>query len=836
MYSWRCIKIITMALPISLSVFGDQPLFLPATEPPPGFKALTAGQRSLVDIYFGGRYVTSQIASFRPGFIELSNPAEIVQRIGDITLSEQVIARLTGELNSNASEVCLPGTTPGIRDNCGLLTPSIAGVIFDESRFRVDVFINRRFMVTRAAEVRKYLPPSDAGFALMQNFSGAISGTSSSDSDNNYTITGSTMAAWKENSLQLDWDYSNTNHFSVDQLYGQRDFEGREYSVGLLNTSGFGFNFTSDQPMIGARINSSTATREDEAFTSSAPLEVFLPTRGRVEIFRDGRLLDSTFFEAGAQQLDTSTLPTGAYDIEIRVVDEGGSLISTETRFFAKQSQIPPIGEWLFFAESGRLVTRQNDGALPDSTNQWLSRAGVNRRVFDTLAATGSVAMDNSDALMELGLYHFGPGYEITQSVMLTDDGSAGIFLNGRLTLGELALSGNYRRLSRPDNFTLDDEDNPTMLGSGFRQHSASLSHPLFGGNLSYRYSLNQNENNANQIEVPTRTHSVDYRRQLFRAKDYDGDITLSFSKSGDTNIALVSLVMRYRENNWDLQFTPQAQMTETDNSRDRTERARLSASWDDDELLAADLQLDAGIETGSGDERIDGSLRYANRYGRANLSAAHTYGSGDSTTSWAGSMSTSFLTDGEVFAVGGEESADSAIVINLEGRDGDVFDVEINDQRRGYAVAGKPSVVALPPFEQYRVTLSPAGTTLYSFDEREKQVTLYPGNVVTLDYEATPLQLLFGQLTFKGKPVQNANLVGGSYPSNTDMIGMFQLESKADIKTIRVEMESDWVCQLPIPEAGDSYIVQMGTVELSSSQCQLMQEEQLILSKNNNK
>ena len=827
MHFRQCTKIIILALPVSLPVSGDKPrLFLPATAPPSGFEALAAEQRSLVDVYFGGRYITSQMATFRPGFIELSNPAEVVQRIGDITIPEQVINRLTGALNSNASEVCLPGTRPSSSDNCGVLVPPVAGVIFDEGRFRVDVFINRRFMATRAAEVRKYLPPSDAGFALMQNFSGAISGTSSSESDDSYTITGSTMAAWKENSLQLDWDYSNTNHFSVDQLYGQRDFEGREYSVGLLNTSGFGFNFTSDQPMVGARINSSTATRKDQAFTSSAQLEVFLPTRGRVEIFRDGRLLDSAFFEAGAQQLDTSTLPSGAYDIEIRVVDEGGSLISTETRFFAKQSQLPPVDEWLFFAESGRLVTRQSDSALPDSTDQWLSRAGVNRRLFDTLAATGSAAMDNSDALVELGLYHFGSAYEISQSAMLTDDGSAGIALNGRLRLGDLALSGNYRRLSRPDNFTLDDVDNPTMLGNGFRQHSASLSYPLFDGNLSYRYSLNQNDNNDNEAGVATRTHSVNYRRQLFRTRDYDGDITLSFSKSGDTRIALVSFVLRYRDDSWDLQFTPQAQVTKTDDSRDRTERARLSASWDDNELLAADLQLDGGIETGTGDERIDGSLRYANRYGRANFSAAHTQGSQDSTTSWAGSMSSSFLTDGEVFAVGGEDSADSAIVINLDGREGDVFDVKINDQRRGYAVAGTPSIVSLPPFEQYRVTLSPAGTTLYSFDEREKQVTLYPGNVVTLDYQAIPLQLLFGRLLFNGEPVKSASLVGGSYPGSTDAMGMFQLESKADIKTIQVDMENDWVCQLSIPEVDDSYIVQMGTVELSSDQCLAKQQQ----------
>ena len=126
-------------------------------------------------------------------------------------------------------------------------------------------------------------------------------------------------------------------------------------------------NLTSDQPMVGLRINSSDNTREDLDFSGGMPVEIFLPTRGRVEVRKDDRLIDSAFFEAGSQQLDTTSFPSGAYDIEIRILDESGNLISTETRFFAKQSQIPPIGEWLFFAETGRVVNREADKALPEA-------------------------------------------------------------------------------------------------------------------------------------------------------------------------------------------------------------------------------------------------------------------------------------------------------------------------------------------------------------------------------------------------------------------------------------------------------------------------------------
>ena len=829
MHPWWSAKKLILALPVSLSVFGEEPLFLPATEPPAGFESLAADQRSLVDVYFGGRFITSQMATFRPGFIELSNPAEIVQRIGDINTPEQVIPQLTGELNSNASEVCLSGTT----DNCGILTPPIAGVIFDENRFRVDVFINRTFMATRVAEVRKYLPPSDAGFALMQNFSGSVSGSSAQGSDNSFSLYGQTTAAWRENNLHWSWGYSDNNRFSVDQFYGQRDFEGVEYNAGLLSTNGFGFNFTADQSMLGMRINSSTRTREDQSFTSGMPVTVFLPTRGRVEVRKDDRLIDSAFFEAGSQQLDTSSFPSGAYDIEIRILDESGNLITSETRFFAKQSQIPPLGEWLYFMEAGQTMERISDQALPESTGQWLSRAGVSRRLHDTVAATVAMAVSSDEGMSEFGLYHFGPLYEIEPSLMLGNDGSMGISVNSRLNLGELSLYGYFRRVWRDEPLP-ELDDNNRLLGNAFEQQTFSASMPLFDGSLGYRYSMNQNYDNDNSALELNRTHALDYRRQLFRARDYNGDISISLSKSGDDEIALVSLNFRYDTDHWNFDARPLTETTRRDGVSESRHRVRLSTSWDDRDLLAGDLNIDAGVEGGTGDERVDGSVRYANRYGRASFSASHNRTENNSTTSWAGSMSTSFLTDGDIFAMGGEDSADSAIVVNLDGRDGDVFDVAINDQRQGYAVAGTPSVVALPPFEQYRVTLSPAGTAMYSFDEREKQVTLYPGNVVTLNYEATPLQLLFGRLVFNGQPVQNANLVGGTYPSTTDAIGMFQLESKAGVQRIQVEMENGLVCQMPVAAVDDSYVLQMGTIDLADAECTPVLEGQLAVGKRN--
>ena len=197
-------------------------------------------------------------------------------------------------------------------------------------------------------------------------------------------------------------------------------------------------------------------------------------------------------------------------------------------------------------------------------------------------------------------------------------------------------------------------------------------------------------------------------------------------------------------------------------------------------------------------------------------------------TTSWGGSFNTSFLTDGDVIAMGGEQRAESALVINLEGRDGDVFDVRVNGQRRGYAVAGTASIIPLAPFEQYRVSLNPAGETLYSFDERERIVTLYPGNVVALDYEAIPLQLLFGRLVLNGQPLHGASLNGGLYPGKSDDLGIFQLEARSDIGHLQVELPNGWLCQLPVSTLEKGYVLQMGTLELNEFDCAPVLEGQL--------
>lgn len=789
------------------------------TTVPAGFENLSQPQRSLVDIYYGNRYLGSQLVTYTPETIIFSDPARIVRLIGDVSEKSLVIEALSGDVKTNAELVCAKQK----QANCGVMTPAISSVIFDESRFRVDIFVNRRFLLTREVDISKYLPPSDGDLAVIQNLSAALSGTRNSDNaannNDNYTFYGSSVVSQGENNLYGSWDYSKAKHFSVNSLYAQREFEGVSYQAGIITGEGFGLSFTPNQTIGGAHVGSSSRTRLDSGFSGGMPLEVFLTTRGRVEIYKDDRLIVSYFLEAGSQQLDTSTFPSGAYDVEIKILDDQGQLVKSESRFFAKQFELPPQGEWLYFIEAGKVLDRNSGNVLPGETDQLLARAGVSRRLSDTLAASASSAVNKDNGLVEIGLFHMGYRYEISPSVMVNNNNAYGLNVIGRMSLERISINAGHRQLwNNKYNNSTTTTDNPALLGASFRQDNASLTIPLFSGTASYRFSEYAAVNTVTSQSQVTRTHAVGYHVRLYRINNLYIDMDASYSQSMANKIALLVFNFRLRDDHWSWRTTPQSQRTWQDSGNSRSERLRTAASWDSKDLFDSSILVDVGAEAGTGDERYDMQLEAANNWGRGNLSLNHVVADGNTSTNYGANFSSSFMANSNSMAVGGEKIAESAIIVNVKGSDGDVFDVSVDGQRRGYAVSGRSSLVPLAPYRQYTVSISPSGDTetIYDFDEKERTVTLYPGNVVSLEYKVTALKLLFGRLLYNGKPVIGAKIEGGIYSADTDDYGLFQTEVRSDKDVISVVLSDGKVIQLTLPEKRRGGVLKMGTIELS--------------------
>ncbi|CAM3433543.1 TcfC E-set like domain-containing protein [Parendozoicomonas haliclonae] len=820
-----------IALMSSGAAYGAEDGFVVKEKVPVGFEALSGPQRSSIDIYYGGRYLGSQIVTFTPETIEFRNPGELVAKIEDIKNPALVTESLTGAIDSHVGAICSSVSSVEASQPCDTIQPAIAGAIFDENRFRADLFINPRFLQTKPASVKKYLPPSESGPSFMQNLYVAASGNTASEgvaSIHDWNLSGQSLFAWEENSIQANWDYSSNDALSFTNLYAERDFQGTTWQAGMVSNTGFGQSFMNTQSMLGARIATSLNTRTDQRYSSATPLDVFFPTRGRVELRRDNRLLYTGFYEAGNNTVDTSTLPDGAYNLDIRVLDDTGQLIRSETRFFAKQYGMPPPDEWVWFLEAGDIVNQEANTTLPRATHLYMGRGGVGRRLGETWAANLSAAVDNDEQLVELEILKVGNSWSASPFFMLSGSGDKGLGFDFRSQWSGRSLGGNYRRLWSngipiPGSGNQANSGNE-LLNESFEQIAGYIIVPVDNGSVGYKYSYSARKD-AQALTI----HNLYWRSVLWRGGGQDIDADIGLSKSGSDYVIQLTLNFRYSKGQWDFGLSPSASRNKSEGDSTTYESLSLDARWEDGRKLDGDLIVHGTVAGQNNEKRLNGLVEYSDHRGRGSLAVNHVRTSDDSVTNYALNYGTSLISDGNIVSVGGSEYANSAVVIDIQGRDGDRFDVLVDGRRVTYAVVGEPTVVPLTSYHEYRITVVPAGTSLYEFDEKTEVVTLYPGNVETITVVATPVRLAFGRVLLDKKSGSGWRIEAGDHSAAVSSNGMFQINIPVDTKALRLETPEGLTCSIPLTGKSTRDVLRLGTLRLKASDCVQHQNPEVI-------
>ena len=796
----------------------SQPFFLAQKGVPAGFEDLLAPQQSVVDIYYGGRFITTMPVVYTLDTIEFSNPDLLIRQLPTVLDSAAVSKALSGELDTHSEAICLNTADIG----CGVIRPKVAGVIFDDSRFRADLFIHPDYLAVRPVDISRYLPDSTAGPAIMQNLTGNISGSiKGGDGKENYTVFGGTFVSFEENNLQANWDFSRDQDLSANQLLLERNYQGHEYQAGLIFSSGFGLNFSSSRRLWGLRVASSFDTRTDRAFTQGTPLDIFMPTQGRYEIIYEDRLISSGFIEAGNQSLDTSRFPGGAYDLTIRLLDEAGNLLSEEPRFFAKQSRLAPVGEPEYFVEAGKIAEPNAEKVLPELINEPVLRTGVNIRLDDTWSGTFAAAGTPGQTLGEASFFNIGRGYELSAGTMVASDKDYGLRGNATYRLQALSLNADYLQLWR-DNYNPDDEEFD-LLGNAFRQARFSANYPVYGGNASYTYSDSQNVDSSNNKTHQIR-QSLAYSRPLYRDNLYSASMRFDTSWTDDDAVTgLFTIELRRSQDYWTFRGSPLFRYNKDTNGNSDTDHSvQVGATYEDRDTFAGRLRSSLQAEKYSDRTTASLSTRYASTWGDGNLDLNYSDSDNSSSTStYSASLSTSLIANQDVIAFGGETQTSTAVVVNVEGADMDErFDVYVDNQRRGYALGGKPSVIHLSAFDTYKVTIRPEGSGLYSFDEKSYEVTLYPGNVAALDFSVQSVQIVYGRVRLpNGDWLSNASVRGGEGLAVSDGYGLFQAEVSSDTEQLVFNRRGKQCVVDLSPGENNSDVVNLGVVE-----CEIIQ------------
>lgn len=753
---------------------------------PDGFEFFFQELTTEVDVYFGGVFIYKGLATFTQTELRFLAPEDLAQAIPNLMDEMWAEQILSSPLAVNSDYICLGQNTR----NCGTLDPEDIEIIFDPERFQAELFVNSEFLALQTAEVRKYLGESSAGFSVVQSIQAATNGDLNNFSETQYSLQGRSLVSFGETFLQATTNYSDDAGFEIDSLNMQKDLDGMRYRAGLIDPDE-GLIFASESQLVGISAGTTLDTREDLRFSTGNTIEVYLPQRSRVSLYRDNRLYSSRFLEAGNHQLDTAALPGGSYDVEIRIEDDTG--IRTETRFYSKSPRLPPLDEPQYSFSLGYRADTQDSSPL-STEDDLLWSASYLSRLSPTSAARFAVTGNSDDTVLEIGAFVTARNLQLGAELAKSSLGSTGASLDLSLNLNAFTLRSQYRR-------TWTDASEATeanLIPNAREQMLLSLTTSLMGGGLSINSRANLRDDGES-----VRTTSVDYRARTYHWGTSSLTPRFDWAQENGEQSVMFTITLRHSSGRWQFSESAEYTLDNLQSSAEGSGRARASAIWLSPEDWQSRYQADfrASRETDS-QSNLGASLNARNEMGQARLDFNQRLGDIEQAR-WSGSILTTMVLAENKTAFGGREQNRAAIMIDLsESEAEDVFyRVMVDNGFRGIATPGETITINLAPYNTYSVRLEADGMGFASHDNSEREITLYPGNVAYLSWDIEQISVAFGRvLDSEGNAVVNALITGVEGLAVTDSYGNFQAEISGSTPELQVETRQE-ICTLILPE-----------------------------------
>jgi Mat/Ecp fimbriae outer membrane usher protein len=668
-----------------------------STGVPAGFEALMMEQTTLVDVYFANRFLVSTLATFTPGSVTFDTPEEVVELIPTLVDKSSVLIAMSNELASNSEMRCY---SKGQAD-CGSLLPEVAEVIFNSDNYRADLFINPALLSVQQNVVQKYLGPSSSGMSFFQTVNYAVA----SGVETLRSFNGRTIFSIRETSLEVLSDHSSGSGFNITSMNLQRDWQGRRYQGGYISTNSNNLRFSRNSNIIGFRVGTTLDTREDLRQATGNTIEIFLPQRSRVSLFKDERLIASTFYEPGNQQLDTSSLPGGAYDVEIVITDSTGE--RRETRFYSKSGRIPPADQPQYFVEAGSIVNR-GDSTLPETSDDSLWRMGYNRRLTGFSSMILGISGSDDNTMLEAGWFGLFRSVESGIDLALTEDNSLGVNLSLRLPFFGSHVFIDHRQVWQEDAAVTAENH---LLGSELTQSSLSTSIPLGSRTLNVGARYNSRGSLGSE-----RTYSATYHLKDLRFGKASLRSKIQWVRQDDKDTVLFNVGLYTSGDRVSFNVDSEYNYIDDVTGTDSVARGSTSLSYRNATSNPTSLFTQVNTRHQTDVESLGVEFDARGRFGRFRTQAERNFADDDSKTVFNGNYAASLVATPGSFAFGGQELNRSAIIIDLSKSQAESnhFDVLVDNTPVGTALPGRRTVVPVTPYAQYDVNLRARGAGVY--------------------------------------------------------------------------------------------------------------------------
>ncbi|MFC4296150.1 TcfC E-set like domain-containing protein [Novosphingobium tardum] len=769
---------------------------------PAAFTRLVGEQRARVDVYFGGKRVGEATITYKPGSLTFTDPAEVVVLLPGISDRAAVTAALAAPgLATNTDLAC---SLIADRAACGRLSPRVAGIIFDQDRFRLDVFVNPAHLTVANAGLGGYLGDPLPGVGLIDAVSAVVSG--STRGRDIYSLQNQLIVGDGDRRFRADLSMASGYGLQAEQLVAEIDRPGWRYSAGAFWIPGA--DLLGRRRAVGIGAATQIDTRRDRDELAGTPLVVFLDARSRVDILREGRVVASATYDAGNQRLDAASLPDGSYQVTLSILEANGRRRS-EQRFFSRNRRIAAAGNDQYYAYGGVLATTRRH-ALISVLDTPFVQFGAARRVTQHLAVEATVLGVGAEAVGELDGFFLASFAQVKLGVLAGSDGTYG-------GLVHVSSQGNA-----PLNFDLDLRQVNVGSGSGLTRAGLTDPKEILGADPSSQYFAPRGEfTQASGIASYTLRNAQVLFAGSFRRSRGDPD-TYSFGPSlrwdfyrtdrlratlaGDVAVtgqgrsAFLGVSLQFLGARSSLGAGVGARSTRMSGVRDTALVRNATGSLHFDDVAGGDGDLGVTYDKDSGRELAGATATFHNSLSTVSADVAQGFGEARDTTQYSlGLHTTLTATPGRVTVADGR-GAQSAVYIEVSGTAPDQqFEVLVND-----AVVGKVSpakVLRLPllAYRQYAVRIRPTGGGALRYDDAARELALLPGNVSTLRWKAEPMVANFGRImTPDGAPVAWAEIAAPGAIGQTDAQGYFAIETTAGA-TIELHLEHAPPCSIAL-------------------------------------
>ncbi|HIF9112517.1 TPA: TcfC E-set like domain-containing protein [Photobacterium damselae] len=672
--------------------------------------------------------------------------------------------------------------------------------IDNKSYIKIDIAKMNLFLFVDKDAFRKKATKREfkIGRSSVDNISSLMSydfGLSNSwDENSSYTnnyLNLNTITGIRENHIVLDvslFGIGSTNQITdLRRILYEKDQNGNRFAFGIL--SGWDLQSLGQVSALQAKRiwgfsygNKSNSTQIDNS-KSYSPIFVFLPSHGEVRIYKNKRLISIQNFEMGSHEIDTTSFPYGNYNITADIVING-KVESSNKYKVNKSSYSNGFSKKVLWQIWGGFM-EPFDGYVEgkDKVSDPTYLLGISNSLsFENNHITSSLYSFDNNFLSEFQLKsEITDWLDLTNQLMLASDGSWQVLNAVTINIFEYgSIWGSLEQAQYGKKINEDDEDS---YG--------------YGGNINLNV-INDHLGNISLSRQVDKKIKSDYKTISYYQHLYNG-------RYGSLSLKMDYFLNKFefyddKEKSISLEYNiPLGSRLKAGISNDASGNISADLSYDDvdinEYISAFGFSLSSQLE-GQHDIYATSYINYETDYldGNVNLSSSGN----DSYAMNLSGRGSIGVTDKGIFA-SNDNSGDSGVIIKSNLGNNESIQAVIDGQR--YKVQGEKTLITLNGYKEYKIQLDNdiKVKNSYEIKDKEKTITLYPGNLYTYDISESVVEMItvFGVLKDnQGNILKNTKAHNHIGTTVTDSDGTFVIDVNKNFPIVTAKDHDGTECE----------------------------------------